>query len=73
MKNDIFNKATELSRSIGLLDQVIKSSDKLINSNFKSLFYSSLFILMKDAKFRKHFISFLKNEKKCNEEMFDTL
>lgn len=48
MKKDIFNKATKLSKNITMIDQVIDSSDNLINPNFRGLFNTSLLILMED-------------------------
>lgn len=73
MKKDIFNKATRLSKNITMIDQIIDSSDNLINANFRSLFNTSLNILMEDDEFSKHFITFLKEEKKINTEMFNNL
>lgn len=73
MKKDIFNKATRLSKNIMMMDQIIDSSDNLTNPNFRSLFNTSLMILMEDDEFSKHFITFLKEEKKINTEMFNNL
>lgn len=73
MKKDVFNKATKLSNNITMLDQVIDSSNNLKHPNLRGLFSSSLLILMDDDDFNKHFMSFLKNEKKMNEEMFNNL
>lgn len=73
MKKDVFNKATKLSKNITMLDQAIDSSENLKHPNLRGLFSSSLLILMNDGDFNKHFLSFLKNEKKLNEEMFNSL
>lgn len=73
MKKDIFNKATRLSKNITMIDQIIDSSDNLTNANFRGLFNTSLNILMEDDEFSKHFITFLKEEKKINTEMFNNL
>lgn len=73
MKKDIFNKATKLSKNITMIDQVIDSSDNLINPNFRGLFNTSLLILMEDDEFCKHFKRFLEEEKKANEETFNNL
>lgn len=56
-----------------MLDQVIDASNKLEHPNLRALFCSSLSILMDGSDFNKHFLSFLKNEKKLNEEMFNNL
>lgn len=47
-----------------MIDQIIDSSDNLTNPNFRGLFNTSLNILMEDGEFSKHFITFLKEEKK---------
>lgn len=73
MKKDVFNKATKLSKNIMMLDQVIDASNKLEHPNLRALFCSSLSTLMDESDFNKHFLSFLKNEKKLNEEMFNNL
>lgn len=73
MKKDVFNKATKLSKNITMLDQAIDSSENLKHPCYRSLFSSSLLTLMDDDDFNKHFLSFLKNEKKMNEEMFNSL
>lgn len=73
MKKDIFNKATKLSRNIEEINKVIDSSNDLKHPCYRSLFSSSLLTLMDDDDFNKHFLSFLKNEKKLNEEMFNSL
>lgn len=73
MEKDIFDKATKLSRSIELINEVIDSSNDLKHPCYRSLFSSSLLTLMDDDDFNKHFLSFLKNEKKMNEEMFNSL
>lgn len=73
MKKDVFNKATKISKNITMIDQIIDSSDKLTNPNFRGLFNTSLNILMEDDEFSKHFITFLKEEKKINIEMFSNL
>lgn len=73
MKKDIFDKAKKLSRSIELINEVIDSSNDLKHPCYQSLFSSSLLTLMDDDDFNKHFLSFLKNEKKLNEEMFNNL
>ena len=73
MKKDIFNKATKLSRNIEEINKVIDSSNDLKHPCYRSLFSSSLLTLMDDDDFNKHFLSFLKNEKNLNEEMFNSL
>lgn len=73
MKKDVFNKATKLSRNIEEINKVIDSSNDLKHPCYRSLFGSSLLTLMDDDDFNKHFLSFLKNEKKLNEEMFNSL
>lgn len=73
MKKDVFNKATKLSRNIEEINKVIDSSNDLKHPCYLSLFGSSLLTLMDDDDFNKHFLSFLKNEKKLNEEMFNSL
>ena len=73
MKKDVFNKATKLSRNIEEINKVIDSSNDLKHPCYRSLFSSSLLTLMDDDDFNKHFLSFLKNEKKLNEEMFNSL
>ena len=73
MKKDIFNKATKLSRNIEEINKVIDSSNDLKHLCYRSLFSSSLLTPMDDDDFNKHFLSFLKNEKKLNEEMFNSL
>lgn len=73
MKKDVFNKATKLSRIIKAINEAIDSSNDLKHPCYRSLFSSSLLILMDDDDFNKHFLSFLKNEKKINEEMFNSL
>lgn len=73
MKKDVFNKATKLFRIIKAINEVIDSSNDLKHSCYRSLFSSSLLILMDNDDFNKHFLSFLKNEKKMNEEMFNNL
>lgn len=73
MKIDVFNKATKLSRNIEEIDKAIDSSSDLKHPCYQNLFSSSLLTLMNDNDFNKHFLSFLKNEKKINEEMFNSL
>lgn len=73
MKKDIFNKATKLSRSIEMINEAIDLSNNLKHPCYRNLFSSSLLTLMDDDDFNKHFLSFLKNEKKINEEMFNSL
>lgn len=73
MKKDVFNKATRLSRNIEEINNVIDSSSDLKRPCYRSLFSSSLLMLMDDDDFNKHFLSFLKDEKKLNEEMFNSL
>lgn len=73
MKKDIFNKATKLSRNIEMINEAIDSSNDLKHPCYQNLFSSSLLTLMDDDDFNKHFLSFLKNEKKINEEMFNSL
>lgn len=73
MKKDIFNKATKLSRNIEMINEAIDSSNNLKHPCCRNLFSSSLLTLMDDDDFNKHFLSFLKNEKKINEEMFNSL
>lgn len=73
MKKEVFNKATKLSRNIESINKVIDSSDNLKHPCYRSLFSSSLLTLMDDDDFNKHFLRFLKNEKKLNEEMFNNL
>ena len=73
MKKDVFNKAIKFSRNIESLDKAIESSSDLKHPCYRSLFSSSLLTLMDDDDFNKHFLSFLKNEKKLNEEMFNSL
>lgn len=73
MKKDVFNKATKLSRNIEAINEVIDLSDDLKHPFHQSSFSSFLLTLMNDDDFNKHFLSFLKNEKKLNEEMFNSL
>lgn len=65
----------EAVESFGDSDQckVIDSSNDLKHPCYRILFSSSLLTLMDDDDFSKHFLSFLKNEKKLNEEMFNNL
>lgn len=73
MKKDGFNKATKLSRNIESINKAIESSNDLKHPCYQSLFSTSSLTLMDDDDFNKHFLSFLKNEKKINEEMFNSL
>ena len=73
MKKDVFNKAKKISRNIESIDKAIDSSNDLKHPCYRNLFSSSLLELMDDDDFNKHFLSFLKNEKKINKEMFDNL
>lgn len=73
MKKDIFNKATKLSRNIEMINEAIDSLTDLKRPCYRNLFSYSLLTLMDDDDFNKHFLSFLKNEKKINEEMFNSL
>lgn len=73
MKKDVFNKAKNLSRNIEAINEVIDSLTDLKHPCYQGLFSSSLLTLMEDDEFSKHFKSFLKNEKKLNEEMFNSL
>lgn len=74
MKKDVFNKATKLSRNIVVINGVIDlASNDLKHPCYRTLFSSSLLTLMDDDDFNKHFLSFLKNEKKLNEEIFNSL
>lgn len=73
MKKEVFDKATKLSRNIEAINKIIDSSNDLKHPCYQSLFSSSLLTLMDDDDFNKHFLSFLKNEKKFNKEMFNSL
>lgn len=66
MKKDVFNKATKLSRIIKTINDVIDSSNDLKRPCYRSLFSSSLLILMDDDDFNKHFMS-LFEEREENE------
>lgn len=73
MKKDVFNKAKKIYRNIEMIDNAIDSSNDLKHPCYQNLFSSSLLTLMDDDDFNKHFLSFLENEKKINEEMFYSL
>ena len=73
MEKGVFNKATKLSRNIEAINEVIDSSNDLKHPCYRNLFSFSLLTLMEDDEFNNHFISFLKNEKKMNEEIFNNL
>lgn len=73
MNKNIFNKATKLSENIEMIDRIIYSSNNLTNYNLRSLFNTSLLVLMEDDEFCKHFKRFLEEEKKANEEVFNKL
>lgn len=73
MKKDVFNKVTKLSRNIEMINEVVDSSNDLKTPCYRNLFSFSLLTLMEDDEFNKHFIGFLKNEKKMKEEMFNNL
>lgn len=56
-----------------MINEAIDSLTDLKRPCYRNLFSYSLLTLMDDDDFNKHFLSFLKNEKKINEEMFNSL